>query len=107
MGILGNIMGYIMGYNWQYFEKIGYIKQQLIQNLGIYSAKIMEYICKNYGIYFLKVWEYWEKLLDMMGKNGYIKKCIRYIWKNFGIYWAKTIGYIMGCIWQKLRDILG
>ena len=85
MGILGKIMGYIMGYNWQYFEKIGYIKQQLIQNFGIYSAKIMEYICKNYGIYFLKVWEYWEKPLDMMGKNGYIKKYMIYLEKLWDI----------------------
>ena len=41
MGILGKIRGYIMGYNWQYFEIIGYIKQQLTQSFGIYSAKIM------------------------------------------------------------------
>ena len=41
MGILGKIRGYIMGYNWQYFEIIGYIKQQLTQSFGIYSTKIM------------------------------------------------------------------
>ena len=71
-GYLGKIMGYIMGYNRQYFEIIGYIKQQLIQNFGIYSATIMGYICKNYGIYFLKLWVYLEKPLDIMGQNGYI-----------------------------------
>ena len=39
-GILGKIMGYIMGYNWQYFEIKGYIKQNLRDILG----KIMGYI---------------------------------------------------------------
>ena len=32
---------------------------------------------------------------------------MRYIGKNYGIYWAKSIGYIMGYIWQTLRDIFG
>ena len=72
MCILGKIMGYNMGYNWQYFEKIGYPKQQLIQNFRIYSPKIMGYICKNFGIYFLNLWVYLEKPLDIMGKNRYI-----------------------------------
>ena len=29
-----------------------------------------------------------------------------YIGQNYGIYWAKTIGYIMGYIWQTW-DIFG
>ena len=45
MGILGKTMRYIMGYNWQYFQIIGYIKQNLRDILG----KIMGYIWQNLG----------------------------------------------------------
>ena len=57
-------------------------------------AKIMGYISKNYAIYV-------QKLKDIFGKTI---GCIWY--KNYGIYWPKTIGYIMGCIWQNPWDII-
>ena len=71
MGILDKIMGYIMGYNWQNFEIIGYIKQQLIQ---------------NYGIYFLTLWVYLEKPLDIMGKMDIFRNKYKIYLENYGIY---------------------
>ena len=46
----------------------------------------MGYICKFNGIYSVK-------LLDILSKT-------------FGICWAKTIDNFMGCIGQKLWDVL-
>ena len=57
MGILDKIMGYIMGYNWQNFEIMGYIKQQLIQKLWDIFPDAM-------GIF--------GKTIGYNGKNGYI-----------------------------------
>ena len=78
MGILGKIICYIMGYNWQYFEIIGNIKQQPIQNLGYIRQKLWDTLwdifVKSYGIYFCKT----------MG----------FIQKDYEIYRAETRGYI-------------
>ena len=36
---------------------------------------------------------------------GYILKNMEIFGKKYGIYWDKTIGYFMGYMRQKLRDI--
>ena len=46
-----HIIRYIMGYNWQYFKIIGYIKQTLNYILD----KIMGYIWQNYRIYLINL----------------------------------------------------
>ena len=80
---------------------------------GIYSAKAMGHIWLTYGIY----WSIgyilqkprnvlWDILQDIFVKTmGYICKAMGFIQKDYGIYLAKTIGYIMGYIWQILWDI--
>ena len=55
MGILGKTMGYIMGYNWQYFQIIGYIKQNLRDKVG----KIMGCIWQN-------IWDIYSKTWDLL-----------------------------------------
>ena len=60
--MMGKIMGYILGYNWQYFSIIGYIKQKLRYILG----KIMGYILN-------KLWDIFSKPWDLFGITmGYI-----------------------------------
>ena len=70
MGILGKIMIYIMGYNWQYFEIIDILSNNLF--------KILEYIRQ-------KLWDIFANTMGIFGKD-------------FSLYWAKTIGYFMGYI---------
>ena len=72
-----NIMGYTMGY--------------ICQKLWDILDKTKGYIGYNFGIYY---GIYWLKIVGC-------------IWKNYGIYWSKTINNFMGCIRQKLWDILG
>ena len=70
-----------MGYNWQYLQIIGYIKQKLRDIFG----KIMGYI--------------WQKLWDIFAKPWDIfAKSMGYIRKNHRVYSAKA----MGCIALKL-----
>ena len=57
-GILGKTMGCIMGYNRQYFEIIGYIKEKtrdILAKKGLRLSVILWVIFgKNYGIYLEK-----------------------------------------------------
>ena len=71
-------MGYIIQYNRQYLQIIGYIKQKLRNILG----KLIGYIWQKLWVIFVKTMGYFEKLWFILGKN-------------YGIYLAKTIGYIM------------
>ena len=65
MGILGKIMGYNMGYNWQYFEITPY-------------SKFWDIFRKNYWIYLQKLWDVLGKI---MGYNG--KKLWYILWYIF------------------------